>query len=46
MPRLVIDEVYEKIIGDPIPLYKACQQNKYDDIPNKYPPDYFKIPYP
>eukprot|EP00347_Sterkiella_histriomuscorum_P008952 403343108 len=45
MPRLVIDEVQEKIIGNPVALYKACQQNKYDDLANKYEQDYFKIPY-
>ena len=47
MPRLVIDEVSEQIIGQPLPLYKAIQQNRYDDIKNveKYGEDYFKIPY-
>ena len=43
-PRLIINEV-EGIIGDPIPLVKACQQAKYDDMQAKYAEDYFKIPY-
>ena len=43
-PRLVINEV-ENVIGEPVPLIKACDSNKYDDIQTKYAKDYFKIPY-
>jgi len=43
-PRLILNEV-ERLIGEPIPLVKACQQAKYEDMQTKYPEDYFKIPY-
>ena len=45
MPRLMIDEVEPKIIGEPVPYYKAVNKNKYQDIQTKYPEDYFKIPF-
>lgn len=44
-PRAVITDVKQKIIGEPIPLIRAFDQQKYDDIPNKYHSNYFKIPY-
>ena len=28
-----------------MPLVKACQQAKYEDMQTKYPQGYFKIPY-
>jgi hypothetical protein len=43
-PRLIINEV-EGVVGDPMPLVKACQQAKYDDMATKYHDGYFKIPY-
>jgi hypothetical protein len=41
---VVLNDI-EKIVGDPIPLVKACQQAKYEDMQTKYPEDYFKIPF-
>jgi len=43
-PRLVLNDV-EKLIGDPIPLVKACQQAKYEDMQTKYAEDYLRIPF-
>lgn len=42
-PRAIIVDVREKMIGEPIPLIRAFDLQKYDDIKNKYPPNYFKI---
>jgi hypothetical protein len=42
-PRVVISDVRQKIIGEPIPLIRAFDQQKYDDIANKYAPNYFNI---
>ena len=45
-PRAVIVDVREKtVIGEPMPLIRAFDLQKYDDIKNKYPPNYFKIQY-
>ena len=43
-PRLVLDAVTAKI-GDPVPLMKACEQNKYHDYHLKYGSEEFAIPY-
>jgi len=33
------------MVGDPIPLMKAFELEKYDKIETKYRDNYFKIPY-
>lgn len=43
-PRLIINDVVS-VVGDPIPLMKALQQARYDDMAAKYPEGHFKIPY-
>ena len=45
LPRLLIIEVEPKLVGEPIPYFKAIQKGKYDDILSKYPEDFFIIPY-
>ena len=43
-PRLVLNSVTGKI-GDPVPLMKACEQNKYHDYHLKYGSEEFAIPF-
>jgi len=43
-PRLILSEV-TGAIGTPMPLIKACEQNKYSDYHLKYGSKEFAIPY-
>jgi hypothetical protein len=44
-PRAVINNVLQKMIGDPVPLMESFEKEKYDNIATKYEDNYFKINY-
>jgi hypothetical protein len=45
VPRVVISDVKPQKIGDPVPLIKAFEEQKYENIDSKYTEDHFKIPF-